>query len=375
MRKLLSLATIFTLLVAVAFVFNTNNNSQQKADHSFEVEENPTRGIAGAMQYLYAKKANQITGEIDVNDVLKAQAMLGEPKDYKDPNTVEWEKMGPINVGGRTRALVIDKDNPNRLYTGGVSGGIYISDNGGLDWYEYAGNATLPNMSITSMVQAANGDLYVGTGEGFAITFSGTDGNGSSGAIGTGIYKSTDDGATFELLSETVPNPNTTGDDWAWVNDMTAHPTNANVIYAANKGGLYVTENGGDTWDLTTYGDNFDLLGVGYDITIAGNGTVHANVGSHYYRSTSTTTFDRLSGNALGQFPIGGGRKRIAVAPSDDNYVYAIVLQNNNCLDKVLQSTDGGDSWIEIAEGGSDFFAPMFNGSYCQGGYDLAFGV
>src|SRR5262249_16170306 len=38
-----------------------------------------------------------------------------------------WSPLGPGNVGGRTRALVIDPRQPNTLYAGGVAGGVWKS--------------------------------------------------------------------------------------------------------------------------------------------------------------------------------------------------------------------------------------------------------
>jgi hypothetical protein len=45
-----------------------------------------------------------------------------------------WENLGPGNIGGRTRALLIDPTNPNVMYAGGVAGGVWKTTDGGLSW-------------------------------------------------------------------------------------------------------------------------------------------------------------------------------------------------------------------------------------------------
>ncbi|MEX1054436.1 MAG: hypothetical protein WED81_00295, partial [Rhodothermales bacterium] len=50
----------------------------------------------------------------------------------------KWTFRGPNNVGGRTRALAVDLSyngaSNRRLLAGGVSGGVYLSDNDGQSW-------------------------------------------------------------------------------------------------------------------------------------------------------------------------------------------------------------------------------------------------
>lgn len=45
-----------------------------------------------------------------------------------------WTSLGPGNIGGRTRALVINPTNPTIMYAGGVAGGVWKTTNGGASW-------------------------------------------------------------------------------------------------------------------------------------------------------------------------------------------------------------------------------------------------
>lgn len=337
-------------------------------DEAFEKKDEP-RGMAGAAEWYHRVRANNETGEMDWKAVYKARRKANEITAQKtDANSVVWQPMGPNNVGGRTRVLIIDKNNPNHLITGGVAGGIYASMDGGANWEPSPQNDQLASVAIASGVQAPNGDIYLGTGEGFYTFF----GNGGGGVPGEGILKSTDGGATYSLLPSTAPaNNNDSNDDWAAVNRLAAHPTQG-WIYAAISGGIRMSTNGGETWVAPNGIDA--ALNDGWDVQVGSNGYVYAFVSNRYYRSTNGTDFELLSGGDIGDFPGNSRRKVAAVSPSDPNYIYAMTLSNNGCTEEVLKSTDGGMVWSKIGEG-SSAFEPTSNSALCQGDYDLCIAV
>ena len=66
--------------------------------------------IAGAQDYLHMLRANGVTGEIDPAEVAQAwQALQNMPS--AKTTTLAWDAKGPDNYGGRTRALLVDKNN------------------------------------------------------------------------------------------------------------------------------------------------------------------------------------------------------------------------------------------------------------------------
>ena len=107
-----------------------------------------------------------------------------------------WVERGPANVGGRTRAIVVDPDDPTHdtWFAAAVSGGIWKTTNAGVNWTFLTPD--LPNLAISSLVQAPSNPnvLYAGTGEGFF--------NGDA-VSGAGIVKSTDRGVTWFQLAST----------------------------------------------------------------------------------------------------------------------------------------------------------------------------
>ncbi|MBV5350217.1 hypothetical protein JZU71_03465, partial [bacterium] len=62
----------------------------------------------------------------------------------------QWTALGPGNIGGRIRAILIDRTDTNRIWLGSVSGGIWKSSDAGASWLPV--NDFMGNLSISSLV-------------------------------------------------------------------------------------------------------------------------------------------------------------------------------------------------------------------------------
>ncbi|WP_321516767.1 PKD domain-containing protein [Marinifilum fragile] len=155
---------------------------------------------------------------------------------------------GPRNVGGRTRALAIDKSNPNTILAGGVSGGLWKSTNNGVSWKRVTPLDDHP--SITAIAQdprdGHTSTWYYATGEYTGNSASGT----GSFYAGNGLFKSTDNGDTWTPLESTTSNTFSSFDelfDICW--NISIDPTNGDV-YVATYGAIHVSKDGGATWSI-----------------------------------------------------------------------------------------------------------------------------
>src|SRR5271157_233473 len=142
-----------------------------------------------------------------------------------------WESLGPGNVGGRTRGLVIHPQNPNIMWAGGATAGVWKTVDGGQTWTSQTD--FLPVLVLNSLIMdPANPNvLYAGTGE------------QTQNWRGAGIFKTTDGGQTWNQL------PATATSDFYFVNQLAASKTTGQ-IYAATNTGLWASPDGGATWSL-----------------------------------------------------------------------------------------------------------------------------
>ncbi|MGA0818602.1 MAG: WD40/YVTN/BNR-like repeat-containing protein, partial [Schleiferiaceae bacterium] len=319
--------------------------------------------FAGYNEYLHMLRANQVTGEIDPAAVEAAWAQLLQTA--QKTNTLNWESRGPDNHGGRTRAMLVDRNNSNIVYAGSVGGGLYRSTNGGASWNVVSDPGA--NQAVGSICQAANGDIYYGTGE-IWLGYGGTGQNTTPNFAGRGVYKSTD-GVNFVQIASTLPANNSASAAWTSVADIEAHPTDANTIFAATNGGFMKTTDGGATWTQL-------LSGNITDFAISATGTLYVAQAGRTMKSTDGSTFTEVSSAIVTSTSLprrAGGRIRYSVSPQDDNYVYC-VQTNGSALAAVYRSTNGGSTWSMIGQKGANF-DPLCNGvgadRYCQGIFDL----
>jgi hypothetical protein len=321
------------------------------------------QGAAGAAAYLHGLRANQVTGEIDQEDVLSAIESL---KDMPESSIgLTWGERGPDNRGGRTRGLAINPQNPTEMYTGSVSGGLYYSNNAGLSWTEV--NPDQENLAVMTIAYSKGGDVYYGTGEGLYNNWTtGYGASTSSGFPGAGVFKKGANETEFSQLSSTA--------NFSSIGAIVCDPSNNDKVYMATNAGVRVTTNGGSTWSNPITG--IGSQGTCWDIHIDAGGNVWGTLGGRTMKSTdggSTWTEVSKSNAGATGLPRSGGRIMFASAKDDADYVYTVHITSGNALAGVYRTTDGGSTWTKIGQK-STYFDP-FCSSQCQGEYDLSIGV
>lgn len=256
-----------------------------------------------------------------------------------DRALARWSWLGPGNIGGRTRTLVIDPQQTQTMYTGGVSGGVWKTTDGGAAWRPTGD--TLANIAINSLVMDPrdHNRLYAGTGEGyFRENVRGT----ALPLRGGGIFVSTDAAETWSILESTR------NSDFHFVNDLFVSSVDTNRIYAATRTGVFRSSDGGQSWtrilSVTTAGGCLDLVtrpGAGSDYLYVSCGTLD-----------QATVYRNLDAAADGAWSavlseLNMGRTTIAVAPSNPDVVYALSASNapgvfNQGLHAVFRSDQAG---------------------------------
>jgi hypothetical protein len=267
------------------------------------------------------------------------------------PN-VTWTERGPNNIGGRTRAIMIDPNDSTKktIWTAGVGGGLWKTTDitaATPAWTSI--NDFFSNIAITTLAYdpSSTQTFYFGTGEG----------NYNSDAIrGAGIWKSTNGGTTWSQLSAT------TGSSYYYIQEILVYPGN-NHVFAATRSGLFKSKDGGTTWTKVlgngTSGGSSDRIA---DIGIAADGSVWASTGMFstdgVYRAPSSglTTGDAgtwtKKNTSTNGFPTTGFYWiTLALAPSDANTVYAVTESSStNGLFNIYKTTDAGTTWTTMTK-------------------------
>ncbi len=156
------------------------------------------------------------------------------PGEAPNPNDIggrSWTYLGPGNIGGRTRSLVINPQNPSIMYAGAVTGGVWKTTDAGLNWNVLTDSQSIVNIGAITMDPTDPNTLYVGTGEFF------------QGWQGQGIFKTTDGGTSWTPLTFTSNNFR-----FVYTNKIVISPTNSKRLYAATANGIFTSPDAGITW-------------------------------------------------------------------------------------------------------------------------------
>lgn len=253
-----------------------------------------------------------------------------------------WTQLGPGNIGGRTRALVINRSNPMTMYAAGVAGGVWKTTDAGGSWA--ALDDLLPNLAVCSLALDPDDPdtIYAGTGEGFF--------NGDM-VRGAGIFKTTDGGTNWSHLESTKEV------DFHYVNDIVVSPHNSQVLYAATRTGVYRSRDGGTTWERTLEplsSSGFIVFGGCLDLALRTDQQgdyLFASCGNlaaaTIYRNKSAGDPDEPWTPVLADSFLG--RTSLAIAPSNENIIYGLAASNepgtfDDGLLAVFRSDSGGDA-------------------------------
>lgn len=350
---------------------------------------------AGYAEYMHMLRADPATGLVDPALVNKArnQVIARNKTQNKAALGLNWIQQGPDNVGGRTRAILIDKNNSNIVYAGSVTGGLFVSKDGTLSWTPVSGMQGLlgENLAVSCITQTANGRIFFGTGATFESAF----GNGGSGAIGNGVYEYVpSSGAVVPVVTNlTAPN-NSLSSFWTATNAIGSY---GNRLYLGTKKGLrYADLNGSGAYPTNVSGwiNPIEVLptvpeqGRVQDIDVGTDGTMLVSFGGKAYVSNgASNSFTKINSPHM----VGGSRWSGAIAPSNPDVMYMLRsgpvsgvpnLTGNN-LKGLSISQDRGITWAEIVPSAvstgtpsnKDPFVQNSGTGNAQGGYDDAIAV
>ena len=266
------------------------------------------------------------------------------PDQFKN---LKARSIGPAGMSGRVTAIDALNTNPDLVYLGTASGGVWKTENAGNTWQPVFDEQTTLNIGSVALQQSNPSVVWVGTGEGNPR---------NSLNIGAGIYKSLDGGKNWKMMGlEKTRN----------IHRIIIDPNNPNTVYVAAIGnpfsehperGVYKTTDGGDSWNLVLHTN--DTSGCA-DLVMDPTNPNKLIAAMWQHRRTPWSFTSGGPGSGLYNTVDGGrnwkklgkddglpegdlGRIGLTISYNEPSRVYALVEATKNGL---YRSDDGGFKW------------------------------
>jgi photosystem II stability/assembly factor-like uncharacterized protein len=287
---------------------------------------------------------------------------------------VSWTPLGPSGVvstfpsqwgvvSGRVRAIAVHPSDPNTLYIGVASGGIWKSTDGGSTWLDIG--VDLASLTFGAIAIDPNDPniLYAGAGESMRYFNLNT-------YNGRGLYKSTDAGTSWTHITNGFGT-------YTFFSALKVDPTNSDYIYAAlgsgywlggpSNEGLWRSTDAGITWTRTlNVNDAFDVFPhptePGRVYAATGGGATSGSAPGFYISTNHGATWTASNTGMPTLSTIG--RMQIGLPASSPSTIYALMYFESDQM-RLYKSTNNGTAWSAV----SGTF------SSGQGWYDLLLGV
>lgn len=273
--------------------------------------------------------------------------LFAQQVDMSQFEVMKARSIGPAGMSGRITAIDAVDDNPNIIYAGSASGGLWKSTSGGISWKPVFDEEKVHSIGAISVYQKNPNIIWVGTGEGNPR---------NSLNMGYGVYRSLDAGKTWQLMGLEKTRA---------VHRIIIHPDDPNTVYVGAIGspwgeqeerGVYKTTDGGKSWEKILYIDK--KTGVGEMIMDPNNpNKIFVNMWQHrrypwFFESGGPSSglyvtldggenwkkLDEKNGLPKGEL----GRMGLAISKANSDKVYALIESSKNAL---YVSNDGGDSF------------------------------
>ncbi|HVR43896.1 MAG TPA: hypothetical protein VMS56_10700 [Thermoanaerobaculia bacterium] len=255
--------------------------------------------------------------------------------------------IGPATMSGRIADIDAVASDPNIVYVGVATGGVWKSTDGAMTWAPVFDDEPVAAIGAVAVNQQNPDVVWVGTGESNVR---------NSASVGNGVYRSVDGGVSWKHVGL---------DGTERISRIRLHPTDPDTAWVAAMGrawgenaerGVFRTTDGGKSWTKVLY---VDPRSGAADLAIDPSNPNKLFAATWDYRRWPWFFRSGGPGSGLWVSHDGGtswkrlteddglpkgnlGRIGVAFAPSSPSIVYALVEAEKSAL---LRSDDGGTSW------------------------------
>lgn len=333
--RLAALTGVFGLSVSILGIYLLSDAMTREEPYPTQIQGEASEHATARAEWEFRRLRDPATGQIPP-DIRARELEFAATLPMRDGSSLllkstgaaeygGWVHRGPVNIGGRTRALGVDISGEDTILAGGVSGGMWRSSDGGRSWARTTLPSAFPGTSclVQDTRPGKNHIWYYGTGE----IIGGSTSAGGAYYSGNGLYKSLDNGRTWTSLARTASATPHTFDlifDYVWNVVVDPSSSTQDEVYAATYGGVSRSTNGGDRWtsvlvDVANYS-------AYVDVAVSDSGVVYATLSDDggkkgIWRSTNGTTWKAITPTG---WPPVYRRTVIGIAPSNPDVVYFV---------------------------------------------------
>jgi len=320
-------------------------------------------------EWYWESRIDRRSGEFPDRSAL--DALHQSQKDNSRSTSGDWIAIGPNSSPGgyaglgRINCVGFVPGSTNEYYAGAASGGIWYTSDDGANWINL--NDTVPVLGVSDiLVQNAV------VGPDILYIATGDRDGGSLWSLGG--QQSNDNNSVGVLKSMdggatwTTTGLSFTVGQKVRVNRLLMDPNSAyQTIYAATTQGVYMTTDAGVNWTLMNATSFIDMEFKPGDATTIYGSTKGSSTTNIYVSTNSGSTWTNVASYS-------GRRTELAVSYNQPNRVYALVAASGGGLEGVYQSTNSGSSFTQVFSGTTSNllgWSCSGSGTGGQGSYDL----
>lgn len=333
-NKILYSLILLTVIIFITTIFI----SKEAKIHTVKPH---VSGAKKALEFWTQSRAypNQ---DIPKDKFYKAYTLEKAKKKNEFKNNSTWEAIGPLNIAGRMLCVAPHPTNPDVLFAGSASGGLWRGVKGNFDYQWQIVETEFPVLGVSSIaIDATNPDnMYIGTGEvyGYKKSNGGLVNRTTRGSYGLGILKTTDGGLTWQKsLDWTV-------EQQRGVQCIRINPLNPKSIYAATTEGIYKTTNAGLNWQCIlpiVMGQDIIIYPIDTTQVVVSCGNLGSDSSGVYYSTDAGKNWTKSTG-----LPEYSGKTLLDIFQTTPKYLFASVADSFAGLG-LYRSANIGKTWYQ----------------------------
>jgi len=338
---------IFILILVCGFTIWQIISSNQSAQTEFK-----TSGAMKSLDWWNTQRAypNESIPQAGYEQAFKYAKYNMNSSDKELGYSGQWKPIGPHNIGGRTLSLALNPQNPNTIYAGSASGGLWRSKSAGKGadaWEQVSTGFPVLGVGAIAIHPADSNTIFIGTGEvyNYTNTQGGVTVRETRGSYGIGILKTIDGGISWIKSL-----------DWSYNQQRAVHvirinPLNPNTIWAGTTEGTFRSTNAGQSWILvnsTIMVTDLVINPVDTNIVYVACGNLGSSGHGIYRTLDSGNQWTKLTNGLPSTF---GGKVLLSIYESSPNIVYASIGNGywTGAGTWLCKTENNGDSWITVS--------------------------